>query len=73
MQFVELANNFTSKVEVSNGVLTVDAKSIMSVMRLAGTQGTTLTIVADGGDAEEACQALKDLVETGFGEMDGAF
>jgi len=72
MQFVETANNYTSKVEVSNGVLTVDAKSIMSVMRLAATQGTTLTIVADGGDAEEVCQALKDLVETGFGEMDGA-
>ena len=72
MQFVELASTYTSKVEVSNGVLTVDAKSIMSVMRLAGTQGPTLTIVADGGDADEACQALKDLVETGFGEMEGA-
>ena len=72
MQFVETANNYTSKVEVSNGVLTVDAKSIMSVMRLAGTQGTTLIIVADGGDAEEVCQALKALVEAGFGEMDGA-
>ena len=70
MQFVELANNYNSKVEVSNGVLTVDAKSIMSVMRLAATQGTTLHIVVDGGDAEEAGRALKELVESGFGEMD---
>ena len=72
MQFVELANNYNSKIEVSNGTLTVDAKSIMSVMRLAATQGTMLRVVADGGDADEACQALQTLVDSGFGEMDGA-
>ena len=63
MQFVELANNYTSKVEVSNGVLTVDAKSIMSVMRLAATKDTTLTISADGADAEDATASLAKLVE----------
>ena len=72
MQFVELANNYNSKIEVSNGTLTVDAKSIMSVMRLAATQGTMLGVVADCGDADEACEALKKLVDSGFGEMDGA-
>ncbi len=70
MQFVELANRFASKIEVSNGVLTVDAKSIMSVMRLAGTQGTVLKLLADGKDAAEALAALKKLVEDGFGEME---
>jgi len=70
MQFVETANQYTSKIEVSNGVLTVDAKSIMSVMRLAATQGTVLEVTADGGDADEACAALKDLVDSGFGEME---
>jgi phosphocarrier protein len=70
MQFVEAANRFGSKIEVSNGVLTVDAKSIMSVMRLAGTQGTVLKIIADGKDAAEAVAALKKLVEDGFGEME---
>ena len=70
MQFVETANQYNSKIEVSNGVLTVDAKSIMSVMRLAGTQGTVLKITADGGDAEEACTAMKELIDSGFGEME---
>ncbi|RPI61682.1 MAG: HPr family phosphocarrier protein, partial [Planctomycetaceae bacterium] len=46
MQFVELANRYGSKIEVSNGTLTVDAKSIMSVMRLAATKGTTLRLTA---------------------------
>ena len=69
MQFVETANSFSSKTEVSNGVLTVDAKSIMSVMRLAATKGTVLTILADGQDAEQAVEALAKLVEEVFGEM----
>ena len=70
MQFVELANGYSSKIEVSNGSLTVDAKSIMSVMRLAATQGTILKILADGSDAEEAVSALTSLVRNGFGEME---
>ena len=69
MQFVALANKYNSKVEVSNGVLNVDAKSIMSVMRLAATRGTVLRITADGEDANEALDALAELVEAGFGEM----
>jgi phosphotransferase system HPr (HPr) family protein len=69
MKFVELANQFASKIEVSNAVLTVDAKSIMSVMRLAGVQGTVLKIVADGNDAKAAAAALAKLVEDGFDEM----
>jgi phosphocarrier protein len=71
MKFVELANQFASKIEVSNGVLTVDAKSIMSVMRLAAVQGTVLRIVADGHDAKPASAALARLVESGFDEMGG--
>lgn len=70
MQFVELSNNYASKIEVSNGVLTVDAKSIMSVMRLAATCGTVLNIVADGEDADQAIESLSKLVEDGFGEME---
>lgn len=72
MQFVELANRYSSKVEVSNAALTVDAKSIMSVMRLAATQGAVLKITADGEDAEEAAEALVGLIRSGFGEMEDA-
>lgn len=71
MQFVELANRYGSKVEVSNGTLSVDAKSIMSVMRLAASKGTVLRVSADGSDAEEAATALVQLVTEGFGELEG--
>jgi len=70
MQFVELANQYGSTIDVSNGSLSVDAKSIMSVMRLAGTKGTVLTISADGDDAQAAADALVALVAGGFGEME---
>jgi phosphocarrier protein len=68
MQFVEIANRFNCKIEVANGALVVDAKSIMSVMRLAATKGTVLKLLADGDDAQPAVEALEKLVESGFGE-----
>ena len=72
MMLVELANRYSSKIEVSNGQLTIDAKSIMSVMRLAAVPGTILTITADGEDAEDALASLEKLVQDGFGEMEPA-
>ena len=62
MALVELANRFASKIEVSSGILTVDAKSIMSVMRLAATKGTVLKLTANGADANEEVDALVELV-----------
>jgi len=70
MQLVELANRYSSTVEVSNGTLSIDAKSIMSVMRLAAVKGTILTITADGEDAQDAVESLAKLVAEGFGEME---
>jgi len=70
MQLVEIANRFNSAIELSNVAVKVDAKSIMSVMRLAATKGTVVKILADGEDADEAVEALVALVREGFGEME---
>ena len=48
----------------------VDAKSIMGVLLLCGTQGSTLTISASGEDAQEAVSALVALVSDRFGEAE---
>ena len=69
MQLVALANGFGSKIEISNKGLTVDAKSIMSVMRLGASQGTALKVVAAGNDSQEAVAAIAKLIDSGFGEM----
>lgn len=70
MRFVQLANQYNCKIEVANGTLVVDAKSIMAVMRLGATMGTVLHIRADGEDAKEAADELEKLVADGFGLMD---
>jgi phosphocarrier protein HPr len=63
MQFVDVANRFECDISVSNGENTVDGKSIMQMSMLAATCGTKLRIRAEGGDAEEAVDALRALVE----------
>ena len=45
-----------------------DAKSILSVLTLGVSQGTTITVRADGPQAEAAIAALTDLVDHDFGE-----
>jgi phosphocarrier protein HPr len=45
-----------------------DGKSVMQVICLAACYGTTLTIHAEGDDAEAAVNALAELFENRFGE-----
>lgn len=63
---VNLASSCQSEIHVSTDSLTVDAKSVMSVMRLAAVKGTVLRFRAEGQDAEQAVEALVDLVGRGF-------
>jgi phosphocarrier protein len=49
--------------------LSANAKSILSVLHLAASFGTGLTIVADGEDENEAVSAVSELFESGFGEL----
>jgi phosphocarrier protein HPr len=68
MCFVDEAAKFSSEISVSREDQTVDGKSIMMMMLLAATQGTSLTITAEGSDSQAAIAALKKLVDEGFGE-----
>ena len=71
MQFVDVANQFKSNVMVHKGgedPVDADGKSVMQMIILAATEGTVLHIDAEGEDAEEAIQALSELVRNKFGE-----
>jgi phosphocarrier protein FPr len=74
VKFVETALRFDAHITVQNesrGGMAVDAKSMMQVSNQAtARQGETIRIVARGEDAGEAINALRELVEDGFGEMD---
>ncbi len=63
MQFVDVANQFECDITVSNNENSVDGKSIMQMSMLAATYGTKLKIKAEGADAQQAINALRELVE----------
>lgn len=68
MTFVDMATGFKSDIKVSKGDQTVDGKSIMQMMMLAATCGTSLTIHAQGPDAATAIDSLQKLVDSKFDE-----
>ena len=67
-KFVHLATRFRAHVRVSRDGRVMDGKSIMGILLLAAACGSTITIDADGADEEEALTALRQLVDSGFGE-----
>jgi len=71
MRFVDLATKFEADIRVDKGEGTeqVSGKDPMQMMLLAAPQGTTLRIIAIGADANDAADALADVVRSGFGEM----
>ena len=69
MQFVDTASRFDCDIIVSNGQTNADGKSIMQMSMLAATCGTRLHLRAEGPEAEQALEALRELVEVRtFGE-----
>ena len=65
---VQTAAQFQSKISVLFGDKTVNAKSIMSVIKLGVSVGDTIVARAEGEDAEQALAALTELVRRNFDE-----
>jgi phosphocarrier protein HPr len=61
--FVKTAMRFRSRVTVGVNGKTADAKSILAVLALGATGGTTLRLSAEGEDAPAALDALAACVE----------
>ena len=67
-QFVQTVLKFKCDVHIEKDRQRINAKSIMGLLTLAASRGTRLKIVCDGDDAEEAMEAVRKLIESGFGE-----
>jgi phosphocarrier protein HPr len=67
-KFVGLASQLPSKVEVEKDGHRVCGTSIMGLMMLGAAMGDTITIHAEGDNAEDSLQQLITLVATRFGE-----
>jgi phosphocarrier protein HPr len=67
-KFVKCAESFDANITVSKDGQTVPATSIMGLMMLAASIGTSVTVDASGPQAEQAMTALETLVADKFQE-----
>jgi len=67
-KFVQTVEQFDAEVEVSKDNQTVGGLSIMGLMMLAASIGTSIRVVARGPQAAEALSAITHLVENKFFE-----
>ena len=66
--FIQKANEFKSSIWVEKEERRVNAKSLLGVLSLGIVGGTSIDIIADGSDEQEAVNSLVALVESGFAE-----
>lgn len=66
--FIQKANEFKSSIWVEKEERRVNAKSLLGVLSLGIVGGTSIRIIADGTDEEDAVEHLVKLVQSGFTE-----
>lgn len=62
--FVQQAAGFSSTIRLTCGERTADGKSILGVLQLGASAGSTVEIRAEGDDAEAAAKALAAFIRT---------
>lgn len=65
---VKTSSRFVSDVKLARDDVEVNGKSIMGIMMLAASKGSSVRLTVDGEDETEAFQTIGDLIATGFGE-----
>jgi phosphocarrier protein HPr len=67
-KLTQTASRFASEVWIARASRRVNAKSIMGVMMLAASKGTTVELETSGADEAEAMSAMEALINDKFGE-----
>lgn len=61
-KFVQLANQFESRIYLAVGTKKINAKSIMGMISLGVNTGDTVSVEVNGVDEEKAMQAICDFL-----------
>ena len=69
-KLAQLSQQFNATITVELGGNQADANSIMALMLLAGAQGKTVKVIADGDDAEQALDSICQLINQRFDEAE---
>lgn len=67
-RFVEVVEGFDARAEVEKDGMRVSGDSIMGLLMLAASRGTSIEVTTSGPEAEALAQALETLVADRFGE-----
>jgi phosphocarrier protein len=67
-KFVQTVDAFDATITVSKDGMTVGGTSIMGLMMLAASPGSSVLVSASGNQAEQALDALDQLIQNKFGE-----
>ncbi|MCT2540404.1 HPr family phosphocarrier protein [Sedimentimonas flavescens] len=67
-RFVEVVESHDARAEVEKDGMRVSGDSIMGLLMLAASRGTTIAVTTHGLEAEQLADALEALVADRFGE-----
>lgn len=67
-KFVEVVERFDANATVERDGMSVSGDSIMGLLMLAASRGTSITVRCSGKEADELAGALETLVANRFGE-----
>jgi phosphocarrier protein HPr len=67
-KLVKLSSSFASNIDIEKEGQRVNSKSIMGVMMLAASCGSTVTLRAEGIDEAQTVDAIVDLINRRFDE-----
>ena len=69
-KLVHVAAKFKSDIKIRKGDEEVDGKSILGILLLAAGRGSTIKLRADGPDEREALDAIEQLIDAKFDEVE---
>ena len=67
-KLAKTASQFDAEMTISKDGQEVNAKSVISILILAASCGSEVTIAASGPEAPEALEAVTELFNVGFNE-----
>jgi phosphocarrier protein len=67
-KLVQLTSRYPCEITITKDGQEVNGKSILAVLTLVASQGTSITVRASGERAEEAIVAIAGLIDDKFGE-----
>jgi phosphocarrier protein HPr len=70
VKFVNMANRYGASVKIIKDNTEIDGKSILGILTLAATQGSSVLIRVSGKEEEEAITALTALIKNKFDEKE---